>query len=378
MTALSPMQHFCDIPVVPIKRLTKHIAFGGPIWPDFDRQIAARHCRDGRPVDRRPQARGPMQRLNRPAVWGGVLDTHFGHLIAEHVSRLLVSLQQRPDDLYLFGLDARRDPSHVPDWIWQILEWYGLPRAQVHLLEAPLIAADLFVAPQSEMLGHRSPDATYIALLDQNLARKNLTSDPSDLVYVARTGLVAKGMGGHLGESYLVQALTAAGVRVMDPLQHSIIDQIAIYAGAKTLVFSEGSAIYGRVLLGRLDQDIHVLRRRPNQDLAAVHLAPRCQNLHYHAVVAQRLWARPEGRGTRYDLNVAFYDLGPLLALFTHLGYDLAWDHDAYRAAVMADCVAWLEHCPTTPEQLLRNIATIELAGFSLDAVPMPALNPLH
>ncbi len=370
MTAFPPMQHFRDIPVVPIKRMTTHIAFGGPIWPNFDTQIGPRQCRDNRPVDTVARAQKTTRYLDRPAVWGGVLDTHFGHLIVEHLSRLLVSLQQRPNDLYLFGLDATRNPPSVPDWIWQILDWYGLPRAQIHLLEDPLIAQDLFVAPQSEMLGHSSPDADYIVLLDQNMARNQTTIVPSGLVYVARSGLVAKGMGGHLGESYLVQALTAAGVRVMDPLKHSIADQIATYAGAQTLVFSEGSAIYGRALLGRLAQDIHVLRRRPNQDLAAVHLTPRCRQLHYHGVVAHRLWSRPEGRGIRYDQNVAFYDLVPLLALFANLGYDLDWDQDAYRAAVLEDCVAWLENCTTTPEQLFRNIATIEMAGFSLDAAP--------
>ena len=45
MESLPAMAVFHDVPVVPVTRVSRSVPTGGPIWPDFDRQIDARHCR---------------------------------------------------------------------------------------------------------------------------------------------------------------------------------------------------------------------------------------------------------------------------------------------------------------------------------------------
>lgn len=365
--ALAAMQHFRDVPVVPVTHMRGQVFRGGPLWPRFFRQKAARHCRAGAPVDRRPLVAelAATQPLRGSAVWGGTLGLQFGHLIAEHMTRLPQSLRDRPDDLYLFTLSPGCGARDLPDHIWQVLGWYGLDPAQVHLVEAPLCAADLRVAAQGETLG-LPPDAEFLDLLDLLPAARGLCPEPADILYVSREGLVAEGRGGHAGEAYLTGALRRAGVRVLDPRTCGVTDQLAAYAGARALVFAEGSALHGRQMLGRIRQDIHVLRRRARRDTGRAQLQPRCDRLAYHEAVGANLHAEMPGGGDRVDLMLAIYDLEVVFDLFAALGHDLqkGWDEAAYQAAVEADIRAWLGRCHTSPEQRAANIARLTYAGF--------------
>jgi hypothetical protein len=373
MSALSPMQHFRDIPVVPLETLSRHVGVGGPIWPNFDQQTAVRHCRGHGPSDRcatRPKSARP---LSGSAVGVGVVDLQFGHL-----SRLPQSLDERPDDLYLFVLEPNQTVSDVPDWIWQILDWYGLARDKVCIVTEPVQVADLYVAPQGEILGAFTLEPAYLDLLDAITQRNALANKASHVTYVGRAGLVARGMGGHAGEAYLMQVLDRAGVQVIDPASLSIRDQLAHYKGAQVLIYAEGSAIYGRNLLGRAEQDVHILRRRRGRDLGQFHLRPRCNRLQFHPAVGHTLAAKLEHRGVMYHRNAALYNLSVIFDLFGDLGYDLAalWDDDAYRAAVRTDVVGWFKNCPAAPEQFIANLARFEAAGFDLEGPPtaQPAL----
>ena len=378
MVDLPPMLEFRDISVVPVSAAAQHIALGGPIWPAFDQQRLARHCRDQVAVDACPAGSPARRTLRSPAIWGGFLDLQFGHLIVEQLTRLPQSLRDRPDDICLFTLPPGQTEATLPDWVWQCLDWHGLPRRRVKLVSAPLRVVELRVAAQGEMMGKHLTSDGYLDLLDANWASRALVPAVSDVVFVTRAGLVSRGQGGHAGESYLAEVLIRAGVQVIDPARHAVAAQLAIYAGARVLVFSEGSAIHGRLLLGRIAQDIHILRRRPNRDLASPQLAPRCRVLRYHAAVGHRLGARMRGGNVRQDLSPALYDLKVVFDLFGSLGYDLPplWNDMAYRDAVLHDMHGWLVNCRTDPEQRHDNIRLLAATGFAVSNSPLPPTLP--
>lgn len=370
MTWHSPMQHFQDVTVVPLQRMQRNVAQGGPIWPDYDQQLRARHLRSDVPSDHIPDVPLATEYMQGPAVWGGTLDRQFGHLIAENLSRLPQSLESRPNDTYLFLVEKGVSQTTVPHWIWQILDWFGLPRAHVHIVTKALRVKDLYVAPQGEQLGKFTMQDIYLDVLDRNHARNALAVIASDVTYVSRAGYAATGHGGHAGEGYLTSVLAKLGVTVIDPAKLSILDQLATYAGAKTLVFAEGSAQYGRNLLGRIGHDVHVLRRRTGRDTGKQHLVARCNSVTFHPSVASTLIARAANGAIYHNRNLALYDLDVVFALFASLGYDLAsqWDHAAYNLAACTDIVGWLENCPTTPDQFIKNVDTVHAAGFDLDS----------
>jgi hypothetical protein len=372
MTGLPEVMHFRDVPVAPSSRVMNAMADGGPVWPDFEAQHGARFCRDGIPCDARPPVADHAVRIDRPAVWGGFLIRQFGHLVGEQLTRLPQARRDRPDDLYLFTVEPGETRASLPDHVWQALAWHGLPPEQVHLVDQDCLAGDLRVAIQGEMLGAQPAPDAYLELLEENAARNALAPQPAGVVYVTRAGMVARGQGGHAGEAYLARMLTHCGVPVIDPGALPLRTQLAAYAGARTLIFAEGSALHGRCMLGRLTQDIHVLRRRPHRDTARTQLARRCAGLHYHATVARRLAGGRPGGPRRYDRDVAILDLDAVFALSGGLGIPLArhWNARHYAEAVEADLWAWLAVNGPTPERVAAIDRVVSRLGWTIPSTP--------
>ncbi len=352
---------FTDVPVVPAMSFARHVPRGGPIWPDFHRQTTARHCYNGQAADRpAPLPDDPITDHLDEAVWGGFLDPGFGHLVAEHLSRVRWALTVWPDKTYLFTVAPGTDPNGVAMWVWQILAFVGLPAAQVRLVTAPLRVARLHVAAQDETLGEVAPSQAYLDLLDRFTSQ--ITPVPADLLYVTRKGMVAQGEGGHAGEDYLVEMLDRLGVAVFDPRRADIPAQLAAYAGAQHLVFAEGSALHGRQLLGRLPQRVTVLMRRPRFKMAEDAIAPRVQALTYLNVGTTALMAYDGGghdplAKDRPALALRLYDIESLLQGFAAMGVPLAsvWDRHAYRTAAKRDIEGWTH---------ARNIARTHIRQY--------------
>lgn len=347
-TAPSRLRLFRSVPVVPPRALylNANLADGGPIWPDFETRGPVRFNRQ-KPVDHAPRPHdGPHDLIDHPSVWCGFIQRHFGHLIADHLTRVLESLAERPDDLYLFITYPKGSRSDVPAYFWSIVDWYGLPRSQVRIITRPAIVAELRCAPQAEKLFGDGPSPRYLALLDANMRRNGLVPQPAEILYVTRAGQLAQGKGAHAGEGYLVQVLQSLGVCVLDPARAPLTDQLARYAGARTLVFAEGSALHGRQLLGRLPQDIVVLRRRIGQSVAKDQLQPRCSRLTYADTA--RGFACPIGADSRVLTaeGISFYDTAALFQTFAALGVDLAsrWSQTEFLAAQSAEAANWLAY----------------------------------
>ena len=65
-----------------------------------------------------------------------------------------------------------------------------------------------------------------------------------------------------MGESYLETYFKKIGINIVRPETLSIQKQVEIYASAKNLIFSEGSAVHGLQLLGRTMCDVFIIKRK--------------------------------------------------------------------------------------------------------------------
>ncbi len=366
MAGFADLALFHQVPVVPVSRVHQHVAFGGPIWPDFANQKVVRHCRAKQAWDLEPAVPEQIALMDGDAVWGGFLDSHFGHFVADHLPRLPVSLLKRPDDPYLFTVDPGMTRAALGDWVWQVFDWIGLPADQVRLVTEPVMVSRLHVGRQAEMLPQVRPRVDYLDLLDQWFYR--LTPERAALLYISRVGMPQKGGGAHAGESYVVHLLRRLGVPVMDPSHASVPEQIAAYAGARHLVFAEGSALHGRQLIGRVAQDITVIRRRPDTRMAEAMLTPRCRKLAYHDVGGARLMTYWKNGNERPDPALCLYDVALLQQVFRGVGVDLAghWDEAAYQAAARADVAAWLAWHQPDAARMAEYQAELGKAGLTL------------
>lgn len=344
--AVPPDLVFADIPVVPARRFVYRdlISDGGPVWPDFEATPSLRHQVHDRPVDRNAlpgRLLGP--RLEGPAIWGGRCFHHFGHLAAEHLNRLPGALYHAPRAPVLFTLQPGKLIRDVPGYVWDMAAWFGLSPDRIRFVTRPLVAGSLHVSPQTEHMSALPPPGWYLDLLDE-LARLNrLVPVPHPALYVHRVGQLAQGNGACAGEAALVAALQRAGVAVVDPGRESVARQMALYAGARVLIFAEGSAVHGRQLLGRVDQTILVLQRRPGSTMAHAQLAPRCRALDHAPVIGAFACPRSGAGGDMPVHGIAFYDLPALFGVFRAQGIDLEghWDQADYRRCVRQDARDW-------------------------------------
>ena len=361
-TALAQAIRFDDIPVLPACNSRPMIAEGGPVWPDWEGMGAMRHMRAGLPIDLKPALpETPLTDMNEEAVWGGHVVDHFGHFAAENSTRLLQAVAGHPSARVLFTLEPGLRPGTVPGFFWQVLDWYGVASERVHFVTQPLRVRHLWAAPMAEQLNGVVPSEAYLDLLARNRARNRLPARPGGVVYVARDRMEASGEGHNAGEPYLTGLLQGLGVHVIRPETMRLRDQLAWYDSARTLVFSEGSAMHGRQFLGRLDQDIVILNRRPRMRVALASLGARCNRLAYGEVtrgVASVLW--PNGKPWMVRA-ISIYDTERLLAAFDAVGVALreVWNREDYLAARDAAIGRWIG-IRFAPDQRIDHAASLK------------------
>lgn len=316
----------------------------GVLWPDFDNQKNARLWRDGRRFCLRPEidASNPI-RIDAPAVFVSVHDNHFGHICAETVSRIPQSLVDAEGLPLYFSSPHEMDMARAAPVFRAILDWLHVPHDLVRFVYRPTLFRELHVAAQAEPLnGPRTPPE-YLDLLERRIAGNLEAQRPEGVVFVTRAQLGPE-LGLMAGERYLAFCLQRLGVRVVYPETLSLHEQMRLYAGARHLVFTEGSAVHGRQLLGRIDQNISVLRRRYRSHIAMQQLAPRCDALSYVAsFVGGLVFKGATGWPVSYSM-CSLYRVEAVLEHFEALGVPLrqVWNAKTYARQRDEDVLSWI------------------------------------
>lgn len=228
---------------------------------------------------------------------------------------------------------------------------------------------------QPENHGAHSPPAWVLDLLDELPRLNGLRPTPTPLVYVTRQGQTALGNGGHAGEGALVRALERAGAVVIDPACLPLRAQLKAYAGARHLVFAEGSAVHGRQLLGRLEQDVLILNRRPGTRMVPAQLDARCKLLTYAEPIAHFAAPRDAAGSPSADRGLALPDLPALARALDACGLDLArhWNTEDFRTEVSRDVAAWAAAMRLLPE-VDTNLTRPVLGALEAAARELPGL----
>jgi hypothetical protein len=304
---------------------------GGPHWPDFDRQREARHRRHGKPADHEPRWQAPAGRLSGAWAWAGPICTHFGHQILEFSMRLAPTLASQSDARFLFAPGLRGYPSSVdeaPTFFQAVLGWFDIAPASCHVVTQPVTVDELLVAPQSEQLGGPGPSDRHLDLMDAHTHRRFGDVRQRGTIYVSRAAMHAH----FAGEAALEEALARCGVTVLRPETVSLDAQLRIYASAEMLIFAEGSAVYGPLLMGRSLANVVILKRFREGRLGKPMLEPRAQSLRYYSAIKDLVPGRAlSGRMTDFA-GIALLDEDALLGTFEDLDIPLRrhWDSRRY------------------------------------------------
>jgi hypothetical protein len=319
---------------------------GGPAWPDFESQRAARHLRgkEAKPFDTAPDvpAAPPAESLAE-ALWCGPLCPHFGHAIADYGGRIAVSAHLRPGLPLLF---SHRGEEEAPPFFAGLLRQLGVEASRAVILRRPVRVGLLHVFPQAERLQGPAPDPAYLDLLQRHGAGDTDPELAGRTVFLSRSKVRADTLIGRIaGEAYLDEALRRAGVIVAYPEELPLAEQMRLYRSAGRLLFSEGSALHGLQLLGRIRAEVGVLVRRPGSRMAGNAVRPRAARLHWLEAMAGLVRGRRrDGVGFDVSRGLAVPDAAALQeVLGARFGIHLAphWDAGEFRAAVLADLQRW-------------------------------------
>ena len=333
----------------------------GAAWPDFETQYHARHLQGGRPVCAPPpEVSGTIEPVSKPCAFLGAHDGHFGHFVAETAPRLPQTLAELPEDtplVFSARMDLSPDTAH-PAFL-EVLRWLGAAPERLRFVNRPTRFRDLSIAAQGEHLGSAAPPLEYLRHLEDIARRNGLHPAPETVLYVSRARLSPE-LAGHAGEAYLDACLEALGVAVLHPETTPLPEQLRAYAKARTLIFAEGSAAHGRQLLGRIDQHIAILVRRPGQLMAMDALTARSSRLdHVAATRAELRFKNQSGRRWPHS-TMSLYDVPRLLNWFDSIGVPLrrVWDPDHYAEARDARILAWIRaiHRP-------KNVKRFQMAS---------------
>lgn len=337
------VRRFGSINMVPARSMRLLVLEGGPIWPDWDNQKDVRHCRNGNPVDSLPlmPVGAAVRKVDESLLWGGAVVGHFGHQIVDYSSRILQGRAEYPKIPFLF-LPQPNIGQRLPSFFWSICDWLSLPAEQIRLVDGPMQVEELLVPVQAEQYGLAPPPRWYLELLEENAARQRLQPIPSKTLYVSRALIGQAGAGWNAGESFLCQLLARAGVEVIQPERVPLREQLARYAGARVLIFAEGSAIHGRQLLGRVDQDVVVLNRRPDTATGEAAMKARARSVKHVEATGILISSVLEGGEPHLARSLSLYDEAALLDGLTSLGISLDWDHAAYGQSRDSDIAVWI------------------------------------
>ncbi|MEO8531246.1 MAG: glycosyltransferase family 61 protein [Deltaproteobacteria bacterium] len=194
-------------------------------------------------------------------VFCGQIWAHFGHWMAESMSRLwaLDHLDEKPDGL-IFMVKRPRRGATVHSYQKAFLDALGIDLPITIVFEATKVE-ELIVPGQGFGLGSIISGTPEFRDFMHGRLGKGDVPEGARKLYVSRSALGGK-MGGLLLETVLEDNLRAAGYEIYHPQQHSLADQIAAYRAADMVLGPDGSALHLLGFVARPEQKIGVILRR--------------------------------------------------------------------------------------------------------------------
>lgn len=220
---------------------------------EASRQIKIRH-------DHTPDANPLLDnysKIDGGLVYGGLLqNTHFGHFVAESLTRLWAALHLSEAYNRLIFI-KRISHKAIPGYAEQLISllWPGA----VILAPDEVVKVDSIAIPDP-ICGPANGFLVGHPLVHRSI--KHLQWPTTGLrIYVSRSKLTPAS-GGYLAEKLLEENLARDGYLIFHPQDFSIQEQLKTYSSASDLIFADGSALHLYSLVSKKEQTVFVIWRR--------------------------------------------------------------------------------------------------------------------
>jgi capsular polysaccharide biosynthesis protein len=262
--------------VTPVVALD-HVVFAGGVhdvdghFVDFAKHVQWNAGLQHRVGDNPPELVTPGHANLPEGVYGGVFFNHFGHFLTESLGRLWAVNNQNFKHLPIYihsmwgDIDFKDDESYHA----VTLKLLGIATDRVRILKKFETIEKLHIP---ELLQWNSVSEVDRGVFFDFLsnAQKQIessshcsTSSPKR-IYVSRSrwdplrGIV-------VGEPDFEVFLAKNGYTAIYPETENLYTQLQLYANADSIIFAEGSAQHGCILLPNLKAKVAIVKRRPSQ-----------------------------------------------------------------------------------------------------------------
>lgn len=210
--------------------------------------------------------------IRSPVLYGGILFNHFGHFILESLCRLYAYPMVRKLDPFVLFYSQWGMPRYLEknNFINQILTGLGIPVDRLIFVDKVAKIREVIIPIQKYGFGFtRRPDELFVKFVRSFRLKYKAPRgfEKAEKIYVSRSNLQSKGK--QIGEKIFEAYLANEGYRIFYPEQHTFIEQLTVYACAKRVIFSEGSALFSCMFIPDMNAEIAVVcrRREPHQSM---------------------------------------------------------------------------------------------------------------
>lgn len=199
-----------------------------------------------------------IKKLNGTYVYGGILPSHFGHLLSEGIHRLYSAHHHKHKIILLPDTeDYNLDTFH------KILKLWKIPKEKITLITNLVEIEELIVPEIYSTLGGKINE-NYIdeieKFIDLDLISKKNTPEK---IIVSRRNFLNQGRV--CGMNAIIDILVnEQGFYELQPEKFDLYKQLSMIIGAKEIIWEEGSAIHLLELLPKLSSKMILIKRRNN------------------------------------------------------------------------------------------------------------------
>lgn len=208
--------------------------------------------------------------ITHPVLFGGLFWNNFGHFLLESLARLWAYDHVRHLDPYILFYLHWVPPKYLEkqNYAYQALAGFNIPHNRILFTNQPVIIKDILIPAQKYGYEYcKNPDNDFMKFIQSFRYPQTIPNgfESTDKLYVSRSK-IPDGAGKPIGEKLFDDYLVSNGYTIFHPELYTLYQQLTIYSRAKKIIFCDGGAIHGCILLPDLKAEIAIIARRKDAD----------------------------------------------------------------------------------------------------------------
>lgn len=204
--------------------------------------------------------------IKHTILFGGILYNHFGHFLAESLSRMYAYNFVREYDPYILFYAPWGVPNYLEktNYVNQILSGFNIPIKKLIFINREARIKKVLIPNQEYGFGYMDkPDPIFLDFIRTFKFKSKIPKgfENADKIYVSRAKL-PNTKGKSIAENLFEEYLISNGYKVFYPESYNLFEQLTLYKNAKHIIFSDGSAVLACILTPDLIADIAIIARR--------------------------------------------------------------------------------------------------------------------